>query len=190
VIGAVLWIFFNFVLPYFSPEVWEQRVNNERTFNARIATYKSALAMFVDHPVLGVGFSCFTEMLDRYPGRYERLYKDEPSVTLPHSIYMSLLSETGFVGILCFGHFLWQIIRACLRLTSHKLVEYREYGMFALAAVTAYAVDGLSLHPILSLDFPNKYLFIFLGFLSGMADRGESKQATPDEADTAELAGR
>jgi len=179
VVAVLVWVFLKCVLPVVAKDVVEQRLRNEGTVNARIATYKSALAMFADYPILGVGFSSFAEVIETTSGRYERFHKGEPSVTLPHNVFMSLLAETGIVGILCFLFFVWRAIRSCFWLGHSQLVERREYAVFALSAIAAYLVDGLSLHPIMSIDFPNNYLFIFLGVLSGMVDAQQMKQPRP-----------
>jgi O-antigen ligase len=132
--------------------------------------------MFADYPILGVGFSSFSEFIETTSGRYERFHKGEPSVTLPHNVFMSLLAETGIVGIMCFAFFLWQAVRSCFWLSKHHHhVERREYAIFALSAVAAYVMQGMSLHPISSIDFPNYYLFIFLGVLSGLVDASKIK---------------
>ena len=169
VVAITLWLFLKVILPAVSPDVFEKRLNNDGTINARIATYKSAWAMFLDHPVLGVGYSAFNEMSER--DRYQFEYKGAESVDTPHNNFMALLSETGLVGTLCFVFLLFQAFRSALRVSRHGNCAWqREYGIFVLSAISAYVVAGAGLHIIRSIDFINKYFFIFLGILSGMID--------------------
>jgi len=142
--------------------------------------YKSAIAMFEDYPIVGVGFAAFGEMWERYPQRYQKEYKEESSVSSPHSSFLSLISETGAIGITCFGIFFFQIFRSSLRVARHApSVAYREYAGFVLSATAAYLVGGLGLHLIRNIDFPNRYLFLFLGILSGMVDQLASLKNSP-----------
>jgi O-antigen ligase len=171
VAAIALWFFLTVILPAVSPDVFERRLTNEGTINARIATYKSAWAMFQDHPILGVGFSAFNEMWEREPERYHFEYKGAESVSSPHSTFMALLSETGLVGTLAFVFFLVQAFRCAWRVARHGNCAWqREYGIFMFSAIAAYVVAGVGLHIIRNIDFVNKYLFIFLGVLSGMID--------------------
>src|SRR5207244_6730601 len=99
-LAIALWMFFQFVVPRVAPDVWEKRVTNEQTINARIATYMSAWTMFQDHPFFGVGYTAFPETWERFKERYSREYKGEPSVSTPHNIVFSLLAETGLTASL------------------------------------------------------------------------------------------
>jgi len=159
------------VLPAIGGEVWTYLIDNQQTINARIATYGSALAMFADHPVFGVGFGTFDEVWDRFPERYYKEYKGEPSVPSPHNIFMALLAETGFVGVFAFGMLVFQIFRTSLRLakSNHGSIQ-RDYALFITSVMAAYLVTGMGLHIIRNLDFINKYLFMFIGILSGILD--------------------
>jgi hypothetical protein len=169
ILGA--WLFFELILPQISGDVWEHRVNNDRTINARIATYKSAFAMFVDHPVFGVGFAAFNETWERYPELYQKFHNEEPSVASPHNIFMCLLSETGAIGVIAFVFFLVRAFQNASRVGSYAQTSVqREYAGFMVSALVAYLAAGMGLHIIRNTDFISKYLFIFLGISSGMVD--------------------
>jgi O-antigen ligase len=171
VAAIALWFFFTVILPAVSPDVVERRLNNDRTVNARLATFKSAWVMFQDHPVVGVGFSAFAEMWEREPDRYQLQYKGEDSVWSPHSNFFMLLSETGLVGTLSWVFFMVQAVRCTLRVARHgNRAWQREYGIFVFSAIAVYVVAGLGLDIIRSDEFVNTYFFIFLGVLSGMID--------------------
>jgi O-antigen ligase len=71
------------------------RLENVDDF-ARLAVWQAAVTMFMDHPLLGVGY-----------GNYRFLYADFVPGAVPgrldaHNIYFQLLAETGLVGFLSF----------------------------------------------------------------------------------------
>lgn len=84
-----------------SPGLFEDRVSDQSNVNARLAEYKQGLALFSDHPVVGVGLNQFyNSVADRY--KYLFYFKGESSLDYPHSLSISLLAETGLVGFLLF----------------------------------------------------------------------------------------
>jgi len=179
-LALLVWVFFSFILPAIAGEVMEKRVQNNRTIDARIATYKSALAMFVDHPVFGVGYGAFNETWERFPERYEKFHNGEASVASPHNIFMCLLSETGTLGVLAFVFFVVQAFVSSSALSKHaQSIVQREYAGFVISALACYLVAGMGLHIIRNTDFISKYLFMFLGIGSGMLDYCRSNMPSP-----------
>jgi putative inorganic carbon (HCO3(-)) transporter len=74
---------------------------------SRLALWGTAAQMFIEHPVLGVGY-----------GNYRALYSDfmsdvEADQMDAHSLYLQLLAETGIVG---FALFLLPVILVLLRI--------------------------------------------------------------------------
>src|ERR1051326_5709526 len=182
VLALLAWVFFKIILPEIAPDVIEKRLKNDRTVDARIATYKSALAMFVDHPVFGVGFAAFNETWERFPDRYQKVHNGEPSVASPHNIIMCLLSETGLIGVGAFVIFIAQAFHSSFRLARYgQSNPQREYAGFLISALTAYLVAGMGLHIVRDTDFISKYFLIFVGLGSGMIDslglRAKSRSA-------------
>jgi len=170
-LALLAWVFFSFILPAIAGEVMQKRVQNNRTIDARIATYKSALAMFMDHPIFGVGYAAFNETWERFPERYEKFHNGEPSVASPHNIFMCLLSETGLLGVLTFVFFVLQAFFSASALSRHTLDPVqRDYAGFVISALACYLVAGMGLHIIRNTDYISKYLFMFLGIGSGMLD--------------------
>ena len=83
-----------------STEVYKQRISNARTGYARIATVLSGLAMFRDHPLLGVGYENYGYLYDN--PKYFRTFKGVPSLAQAHNAYVRLLVEGGFLGLTSF----------------------------------------------------------------------------------------
>lgn len=85
-----------FIVPLFAPQVFEDRSSSQNGY-ARVAQYEQSLRVFVEHPVLGVGFQNF----NRYVTgdlRYVASYQGVLSVDWPHSNLAQVLTETGLLG--------------------------------------------------------------------------------------------
>jgi len=173
-LALVAWLLLDLVVPQLSGDIWEKRVSNQKTINARLATYKSALMMFRDHPLLGVGFAAFGEVQERTPS-YQTEYNDEPAVDTPHNHFLSLVSEMGLLGfsaaLLMLAHTFrssWRVIH----LSDSALQS--DYGEAMMVITVAYLVAGLGNDFTRSIDFVNKYFFVFLGGISGLVDHKEA----------------
>jgi O-antigen ligase len=85
-----------FIVPILAPNVFEDRSSSQNGY-ARVAQYEQSLRVFVEHPVLGVGFQNF----NRYVTgdlRYVASYQGVLSVDWPHSNLAQVLTETGLLG--------------------------------------------------------------------------------------------
>jgi len=85
-----------FLVPLFAPAVFEDRSSGENAY-ARVAEYEQSLRVFLDHPVVGIGFLNF----NRYVAgelRYVTSYRGVTSVDWPHSNLAQILTETGLLG--------------------------------------------------------------------------------------------
>ena len=74
------------------------QLNNDVSFQQRIATSAAGFNMFLDHPLLGVGFGCSVIAWPLYAP--EGLYTRSALVT--HNTFIQLLSETGVLGFIPF----------------------------------------------------------------------------------------
>lgn len=85
-----------FLVPVFAPDVFEDRSRAENGY-ARVAEYEQSLRVFLDQPMLGVGFLNFNRYVTGEP-RYVASYRGVSSVDTPHSNLAQVLTETGIVG--------------------------------------------------------------------------------------------
>jgi putative inorganic carbon (HCO3(-)) transporter len=74
------------------------QLNSDVSFQQRVATSQAGADMFMDHPVLGVGFGCSVIAWPLYapPGLYTR------GALVTHNTFIQVLSETGLLGFLPF----------------------------------------------------------------------------------------
>jgi O-antigen ligase len=85
-----------FLAPVLAPEVFEDRSRAENAY-ARVAEYEQSLRVFLDHPMLGVGFLNFNRYVAGEP-RYVATYRGVTSVDTPHSNLAQVLTEIGILG--------------------------------------------------------------------------------------------
>lgn len=75
-----------------------KRYKEERAARSRFSTWKAAIKMANDYPVLGVGLYRFIDMYDRYDESYG-LYGIRLVV---HNNYLEILADTGYTGLFLF----------------------------------------------------------------------------------------
>lgn len=75
-----------------------QNLNQDNSFQERLATSQAGLAMFADHPLFGVGLGCSVIAWPLYAP--EGLYTRGALVT--HNTFVQALGETGAIGFIPF----------------------------------------------------------------------------------------
>jgi len=111
------------------------------SFQQRIATSQAGLAMFADHPVLGVGLGCSMIAWPLYAP--DNLYTRGSLVT--HNTFIQALGETGLVGSIPFFLFVGAGLYYARKLTlasSHEGLA--DLGVALEVALWGFVVCGLS----------------------------------------------
>jgi O-antigen ligase len=108
----------------------------DETFNTRIATIKAGMAMFADHPLLGVGLNCSVVAWPLYaPGLHVGSWLHN------HNTLVQLLSETGILGatpyVLSIACALWGLRRA-------RRGPLHRYASAIEASIWGFLVCGLA----------------------------------------------
>jgi O-antigen ligase len=123
----------------------------DQSVTDRYVLWKTAAAIWRDHPLTGVGLKQFPAFRDSYapvnlssgsdvanPGLG---FQREPLLS-PHNMYLLVLSEQGLIGALCFGGLmfglLWMTIRRareCRRLADRTRRRSGGSGVISVAAV-------------------------------------------------------
>jgi O-antigen ligase len=107
------------------------------TQETRLALWGTAGILFLNHPILGVGF-----------GNYRSLYNDYlPGVTPDqldaHNLYLQFLSETGMVGFVCFCIPMVGFARIALDLARRADPFDRLVGVGVGGALAATLIHGM-----------------------------------------------
>ncbi len=127
----------------------------------RIAAWKNAVEMAVDHPLLGVGAGSFNSAY----GRYYR-DPDEPQRWISaHSIYFKTLGEYGFPGLFLLLYILYRTWRRNRELRRELVARPGEREMpdylpeVVNSCLIGYAVGGAFLTGI---NYPHLYVLLAL----------------------------
>jgi len=108
-----------FLPKIFAPDMFEDRSSGQNVYG-RIAQLDQSFQVFLDHPILGVGFYNFGSVVTGEP-RYVASYQGVNSVDSPHNNLTQVLAETGILGFVPYmiAHVLllramWQLRRSSL----------------------------------------------------------------------------
>jgi O-antigen ligase len=86
-----------FLAPLLAPKsMVEERSSSENVYG-RVAQFEQSLRVFLDNPVLGVGFWNFHEFVVG-ESRYRASYMGVSSLDWPHNNLIEVLTETGLIG--------------------------------------------------------------------------------------------
>jgi putative inorganic carbon (hco3(-)) transporter len=128
--------------------------------------------MFLDHPLLGVGFGQSPDYLPRYGRMYG--YTMPPKDAPTHNLYFQILCETGIVGFAAFLLILWAAVKPMFVLRGYwaqRRPEYAHTLASLMLALLGFLVTSVFLH----LSF-TRYLYLLLG-LCGAATAIYSPQS-------------
>jgi O-antigen ligase len=124
-----------------------------------------SMRMFRDAPVFGHGFSRFYDLKMPYlADRSQQLELESLRKLDHHNTFLSVLVETGFVGLTLFVALLAAWGRAAWRLAGDATREpwQRSHGLFALAVLIAYLSSAL-FHDLTLLPTEHWVLFLSAG---------------------------
>jgi O-antigen ligase len=180
---AFLWcltamIAFALAAGFLSPTVRHEFGNyaDMNKWDNRLPLFKSALMMFRDHPVTGIGM-----------GMYENLIKtpayEPPPDYMPqyryffihvHNFYLETLAEMGILGIAFFGVLFWGYFRLLIERNSTITDNFiRAIIIGSASIVVVYLIFGISLS-VITVGLNESVIFwLFYGLTIGLFKREE-----------------
>ena len=126
--------------------------------------------MFLDHPLLGVGFDQFFKAkLPYLADRSTSLVLEAARDQVHHNVFLSLLTETGLVGLGLFLAMLTLWGRTAWRLASDGGLPnwVRAQGALTVGALGLYVCQAL-FHELSYLSMDNALLFFLAGITTGL----------------------
>jgi putative inorganic carbon (HCO3(-)) transporter len=162
-----------------NPRVVDVSILERRTF------FLGGLHIFLDHPLLGVGFGQSPKYVPRYGRMYGYMLPFKNAAT--HNMYLQILAETGLVGLAAFLLMLWAVVRPMFALRKYWAQSHPEYVhtlTSLMLGLLLFLVTSIFLH----LSFA-RYLYLLLG-LCGAATaiytpRAEAPAPAPSKPFTA-----
>ena len=157
-----------------SPKYW-QEVKSIKEENIQKGTgydrwymWKCAWKMFLDHPIIGVGQGNFPWVVGEYEPPNIGTYWHSHAGRVCHSLYFTLISELGIIGILLFSGMLyssykdmkWILKQKCNQIDIIQQLHKIKFIIFGITgAMLGYLVSGIFLSV---LYYPHFWLLISL----------------------------
>ncbi len=144
--------------------------------DVRMDLWRSALAMFRDHPLTGVGYAAFGDAL--------RLYRDplaaRDQITAAHNLYLNVAAEMGLAGLLVLAWLSFALVRAWWRrwkmMPAGSMAWWRTLGIgAALGGLAVQSVAETFVQPAVLLPT----LFFVAQILEPVPAHGEGEEGQP-----------
>jgi O-antigen ligase len=151
-------------------------VRGEVSLRGRMSEYEVGIRMFLDHPILGIGFDNYAANYLKYsmqigldPRRTERS---------AHSLYIQVLAEEGILGLIMFIFVLYStfnsLIKARTLLNKISLNEYADLALAFEIGFAGYLAAAMFIHGA----YPrNLWLLVGIGLSAQQVAKNEEIQA-------------
>lgn len=146
---------------------------SQHSVQQRAAFAYVSMNMFRDNPLWGVGFGRFYDQKLPYLSDRSQAFELESIRDLHHhNTFLSLLTETGMVGLFAYAALLLGLLAAGWRLASSDRVpaEQRRLGLLLVAAVMVYLPSAL-FHDLTHVHADQWLLFLVAGLGVGCERR-------------------
>lgn len=147
-------------------------VGEVSTAQTRVVLARASLAMFLDHPLVGVGFTNFIHAARPYVAQVRTTFLGYREAWIgtsvnQHNQFLSVLTETGLVGFVPFILMYVLLLRTLVRARGRDADSYdRELVAAVLAVLGAYVVQMLFIEPRF-FEFMNVLPFLLAGIIVG-----------------------
>jgi O-Antigen ligase len=129
-----------------------------------------AWKMFLDRPIWGCGFGHYVDASKEYfSDRSTELPLEKARPFVQHNVFLSLLTETGLVGMGLFVALLGCWVRDARRLwrTPQAPASARHLALVFMALMAGYVVNG-TFHDVSIIPMVNMFLFFLAGAMEGL----------------------
>lgn len=145
-----------------------------------------AFEMFRDNPVYGVGFGQYKRRNVEYlTSRRFDLPMAKAKTYVQHNVFLSILVESGLIGLLLFLLMLglWSLDSWSLWAATELPLWQRQIGLFCLLMIGAYVPNGM-FHEMSLIPMLNMLLFFGAGLTRNMHEQfADYSEGTPVRGD-------
>jgi len=168
----------------------EYSYTQDESITDRRSKYLIGIAMFIDHPFLGVGISNYPDNYWEYAGamglessNLTGDTKTEIDAQKPHSLYLEIMSETGLFGITTFLTFLglaiYRLYQSRKQIKQQTASETnKEWSMLTVSVMMSlitFLIAGFFLHGI---GF--RFIWVLIGIALAFIRFGLKQLPTPN----------
>lgn len=139
---------------------------------------KVGWSIFLDHPMLGVGFGNFGSNYPPYANRVGMTALDYVPAGVrqfPHNLYLEIAVETGLLGLLAFLGAM-AVTLVTLHRSRQELLARGQPAHAALVTAIALGLAGYLISSVFLHSGWHRYLWLFLGFAVAAARLTEESQ--------------
>ena len=171
IIAAILFTFSGSLVKSFASRF-------EESDETRFAVWDASFKVFLDHPISGVGIGNGSKYTPFYSEELMQRSERKGQVTTSHNSILSLLSETGTVGLAIFLAMLFAAFQALVSAINRyrNNPEYFSLAITWLAVLLIYFMQGL-LH---SVQY-DKVFWLTIGVALGFEIISKNAPAEPEE---------
>lgn len=131
-----------------------------------------AWRMFLERPLVGCGFGHYRDSFTDVIDRDSELPLDQARPYVQHNVWLSLLTETGLLGMGLYIALLGCWLRDAWRLwRSSTPLWARQYGLLFLASFASYLANGM-FQDLTIIPMVNMFLFFLAGLVAGAKEGG------------------
>lgn len=121
-------------------------ISRDASAYSRFGIWATAIMMFIDHPIFGVGLGNFTNLFSRYVSKYVTIYNP-----YTHNLFLKILTETGLVGLIFFICVFVYGIKQCNKSSATNSFK----NMFLFGTI-AFLIQGMTVE-----FFSSNYFWTF-----------------------------
>jgi len=148
----------------------------DSSVRGRATDILAALAIFQDHPLIGVGPGMVPQNILEYSRGVGFRYLTDAKQA--HSLFPGIAAESGILGLICFMAILYISLRDLMRARKQWLESHPDWSYLATAffqVLISYIVTGLFLHLSYMRFF---YLMLALATVASNLERTETQAET------------
>jgi len=142
------------------------------TFDSSISSYRvdrasMAMRMASEHPISGVGLKHFRFLFNKY-SKYGDGSIEPYELMIPDNMYLSLLSETGFLGLLAFLTFIFLLVKGGIqRFNAEQDRQVKLTILMPLCALIGLLVN-MGAYDLFYWDNPLMLFSLICGFITAI----------------------
>lgn len=123
------------------PQIYTMK---SRSIATRVAAQHAMSALFLDHPLFGIGYGNRFSIFDYY-----KTYPDKKHSVTPHQAYLQMATQTGIVGlsvlVIFFIQLHWHTRKSIMRFRVAGDMEMTKIGEALNISVLTFLFSGLAL---------------------------------------------